>query len=123
MNLMVSDATPLPADVQQGIGKVMSANRLGDGEVVFLDRAGSWSKRIDDALVAAKADEAALKALADRAVKARLVTALEVIDVARENGRVRPLHIRERIRALGPTVRPDLGKQAEGTGGAFKADE
>jgi hypothetical protein len=123
MNVMVSDITPLPANVAEGTGKVLSANRLADGEVVFLDRQGGWSQRIDDALVAAKADEAGLKLLGDRAVRARFVTALEIIDVERRGDSVRPLHIRERIRALGPTVRPDLGKQAEGFGGRFSAVE
>ena len=32
------------------------------------------------------------------------VTGSYVIDVERSDGRVSPLHIRERIRALGPTV-------------------
>jgi len=123
MNVMVSDVTPLPAALTAGTGKALSANRLLDGEVVFLDRAGGWSPRIDDALVAAKTGEAALKTLGERAVKARLVTALEIIDVEAKDGGVRPLHIRERIRALGPTVRPDLGKQAEGFGGRFSAVE
>ena len=123
MNVMVSDLTPLPSSVAEGTGKVLSANRLLDGEVVFLDRNGVWSPRIDDALVAVKAGEATLKALGERAVKARIVTALEIIDVEAKDGAVRPLHIRERIRALGPTVRPDLGKQAEGFGGRFSAVE
>ncbi len=123
MNVMVSDLTPLPASVANGTGKVLSANRLLDGEVVFLDRGGGWSQRIDEALVAAKTDEPALKALGDRAVRARIVTSLEIIDVEAADGGVRPLHIRERIRALGPTVRPDLGKQAEGFGGRFTAEE
>ena len=38
-------------------------------------------------------------------------------------GRVRAAHIRERMRALGPTVRLDLGKQAEGKGAGFAAPE
>jgi hypothetical protein len=39
------------------------------------------------------------------------------------NGKIRATHIRERIRTLGPTVRLDLGKQADGTAGAFQALE
>lgn len=122
MNAM-TDALPAIPALTDGVGKLASANRLGDGEVVFLTAAGDWSPRIDEGAVVAKADAAAIEAHAAAGVKARRVTSVEIIDVARENGRVRPLHIRERIRALGPTVRPDLGKQAEGTGGAFKADE
>jgi len=39
------------------------------------------------------------------------------------NGKIRADHIRERIRTLGPSVRLDLGKQAEGTAGAFQPVE
>jgi hypothetical protein len=45
------------------------------------------------------------------------------LEVERRTGRVRALHIRERIRTLGPSVRSDLGKQAEGSGGGFEATE
>ena len=44
-------------------------------------------------------------------------------DAVREDGRIRASHIRERMRTLGPTVRLDLGKQADGTGGGFAAGE
>ena len=50
-----------------------------------------------------------------------MVTGGYLFDAERRDGRIRASHIRERIRTLGPTVRPDLGKQAEGTGGAFAA--
>ena len=39
---------------------------------------------------------------------ARRVFAAYVIDGTRDGSGVRPAHIKERIRALGPTVRPDL---------------
>ena len=45
------------------------------------------------------------------------------LDAERLEGRVRAAHIRERMRALGPTVRLDLGKQAEGKGAGFAAPE
>jgi hypothetical protein len=37
-----------------------------------------------------------------------------LIEVTREGAVPRPVRLREAIRARGPTVRPDLGKQAEG---------
>ena len=40
-------------------------------------------------------------------------------DAERINGRIRANHFRERVRTLGPSVRPDLGKQANGTAGGF----
>jgi hypothetical protein len=44
-------------------------------------------------------------------VAARVVVGPYLIDVAVEGGTIRPLHYREMIRARGPSVRPDLGKQ------------
>ena len=102
-------------------GKVLTANRLRDGEVVFLTRSGQWSERIDDAVAGARAQAAAaLELRGEEAVRANLVTGAYLFDAERRDGRVRALHIRERIRTLGPTVRLDLGKQAEGAGGGFR---
>ena len=61
------------------------------------------------------------KRAARRRSAANLVTGPYLFDAERRDGRVRALHIRERIRTLGPSVRADLGKQAEGQGGAFPA--
>jgi hypothetical protein len=40
------------------------------------------------------------------------VVDVNLIDVEIVDGSVRPLRLRERIRAAGPTTRNDLGKQA-----------
>ena len=40
-------------------GKVLTANRLADGVVVFLTRSGQWSERIDDAALALEPGAAA----------------------------------------------------------------
>ena len=66
---------------------------------------------------------AALEARAAEDVEATLVTGQYLFDAERINGKIRATHIRERMRTLGPTVRLDLGKQAEGTAGAFAAAE
>lgn len=103
-------------------GQVLTANRLSDGEVVFLTRAGGWSLAIDEAALALEPDAAkALEARGVEAVKTNVVTGSYLFHAERHEGRVRASHIRERIRTLGPTVREDLGKQAEGTGGGFSA--
>lgn len=103
-------------------GQVLTANRLRDGEVVFLTRSGEWSLAIDQAAIALEPEAAkALEEQGKRAVAANVVTSPYLFDAERRDGRVRALHIRERIRTLGPTVRADLGKQADGTGGAFAA--
>lgn len=105
-------------------GQVMSANRLRDGEVVYLTRLGVWSEKIDDAVLALEPQAAAaLEARAAESVKATLITGQYLVDAERVDGSIRATHIKERIRTLGPTVRKDLGKQSEGTAGAFAALE
>ena len=103
-------------------GKALTANRLSDGDVVFLTRSGNWSLSVDDAALALEPDAAkALEARGREAEEANVVTGAYLFDAELRDGRVRALHIRERIRTLGPTVRQDLGKQAEGAGGGFPA--
>ena len=105
-------------------GQVMTANRLGDGDVVFLTRSGQWSEKIDDAVLALEPlAVAALEARAVEDVKTNLVTGQYLFEATRVGGKIRADHIRERIRTLGPSVRLDLGKQADGTAGAFQPVE
>ena len=105
-------------------GQLVTANRLRDGIAVFLTRAGEWSETIDDAALALEPEAAAaLEVRAKEDEKKTLVTGSYLVDAERVDGRVRASHIRERMRALGPTVRLDLGKQAEGKGAAFAAPE
>ena len=105
-------------------GQLVTANRLRDGIAVFMTRGGDWSETIDDAALALEPEAAAaLEARAKEDEKKTIVTGPYLVDAERLNGRVRASHIRERMRALGPTVRLDLGKQAEGKGAAFAAPE
>jgi hypothetical protein len=103
-------------------GQALTANRLTDGEAVFLTRSGEWSLSVDDAALAIEPGAAkALEARGREAESANIVTGAYLFHAERRDGRVRALHIRERIRTLGPTVRQDLGKQAEGSSGGFAA--
>ena len=105
-------------------GQIVTANRLRDGIAVFLGRSGQWSEKIDEATLALEPKAAAaLEARAMQDEVATLITGPYLIDAERRDGRIRAAHIRERMRTLGPTVRPDLGKQAEGSAGAFAAPE
>ena len=105
-------------------GQVMTANRLRDGDVVFLNRTGKWELAIDQAVLAQEPQAvAALEARAKADELSTLVTGSYLFDAERRDGKIRASHIRERIRAQGPTVRIDLGKQAEGTAGSFAAVE
>ena len=92
--------------------QVLTANRLRDGEVVYW-KAGTWVGALVEADIFADkaAAETALKAAA-RAVEDRLVVNPYLFEVRREAGAVRPVKERELIRAAGPTVRLDLGKQS-----------
>ncbi len=93
--------------------KAITANRLRDGFVVYLARDGGWSDWIDDARVAATDEaEAELLTTAARAVDDALIVSPYAIEVSDDGGAVRPLHIKEAIRARGPTTHPEFGKQA-----------
>jgi len=93
--------------------KVLTANRLTDGEAVWYSRETGWVETIGAAEVARdKATEADLERAGKAAVARNEVVDVELIDVDVEDGGVRPQRLRERIRAAGPTNRLDLGKQA-----------
>lgn len=94
--------------------QIISANRLGDGLVVYLTGGGGWSERIADALAVTGKDagEAAMT-VAHTAEEARLIVEPYLIDIDESGGERRPTQFRELIRAKGPTVRLDIGKQAE----------
>ncbi len=83
--------------------KILTGNDLKTGAVVWWDGSG-WSKYVNSAEdVGDKGD-----AIIAREEGARHVFAAYVIDGERTEEGVRPAHIKDRIRALGPTVRPDL---------------
>ncbi len=94
--------------------KVLTANRLSDGIAVWLGANGQWLENIDNALIARH--EAAADALDEAgksAFNANVVVDIALIDVDEQDGEIYPIRLRERIRATGPTIRLDLGKQAD----------
>jgi len=92
--------------------KALTANRLIDGEVVFWN-AGAWVERFAGAELFE--DDAAAESAEARA-KAQVTLLVEpyLIDVEAVDGGVAPVSYRERVRALGPSNKPDHGKQARG---------
>lgn len=93
---------------------VITANRLTDGVVVFQTDDG-WSEDFNRAAVSAdpQATAGALsRAKQDEATN--VVVDAYPVAVAERNGRLAPKALREAIRAAGPTIRRDLGKQARG---------
>lgn len=92
----------------------LTAHRLTDGVVVYRDAAGNWAPRVENAVVYLTKDEAeaAVKA-AEADVAKQTIIAPYLIEVAPQGAAAAPVSVREQIRSLGPTVRADLGKQAE----------
>lgn len=91
---------------------VLTANRLSVGEVVYWNGAKGWVSEFKDAEVLPDATaEATLKDAAEW-VKKREVVNPYLFEVRLVNGAAVPTKTREAIRAAGPSVRRDLGKQA-----------
>lgn len=94
---------------------VVTANDLLEGDVVYLDPAGAWTR--DPAGARLLADKAEAEAtLARAAARADRVVGAYLAETGfdPETGAPVPLHYREAMRATGPSHRRDLGKQAWG---------
>src|SRR5258706_11180231 len=86
--------------------KIMTANRLRDGTIVYLGAKG-WSEKFADALIAeTPEDEARLNTIAASDVKDRVVVGAYLAQAKKGDGGPQPLSQREHIRATGPSVRP-----------------
>lgn len=83
--------------------KIVTGNDLKTGAVTWWDGEG-WSKFVNAAADVGDGGEAIIA----REEGARRVFAAYVVEGERNAEGVRPSHIKERIRALGPTVRLDL---------------
>ncbi|HEV7318314.1 MAG TPA: DUF2849 domain-containing protein [Ensifer sp.] len=87
------------------VSKVLTANRLSDGISVWLDAAGNWVEQLQDAFIARHAEAVdALEATGKQAFADNKVVDANVVDVEEVNGTLRPLRMRERIRAEGPSI-------------------
>ncbi len=83
--------------------KILTGNDLKSGAVTWWTGVG-WSLDVNDA---ADVGEDGAKIIA-REEGAQNVFAAYVIEAEKTAEGMRPAHIKDRIRALGPTVRPDL---------------
>ncbi|MEG9861717.1 MAG: DUF2849 domain-containing protein [Parvularculales bacterium] len=93
--------------------QMVTANRLRDGEVVYLTSEGTWTEVLEEGAVSKGRDEGeALLARAMPSVEAREVVEPYLFAVVEQNGCFVPVSVREQIRMAGPTTRLDLGKQA-----------
>jgi hypothetical protein len=88
--------------------KLLTGNELLRGDVLWWTADG-WSLTIDKA-IAVDGDGEAI--LAEQA-KSERISDLALIDAEQVDGRWRPVKVRERIRAYGPTVRADLALEGQ----------
>ena len=92
--------------------QMLTANRLVDGDVLYW-KGGDWVLALKDGEVfAAPRDADAALAAAQRYVTANVVVNPYLFEVRVKADGIHPVKEREIIRAAGPTVRADLGKQA-----------
>jgi hypothetical protein len=98
--------------------KILTANRLDDGLVVYLGE-GGWTADIEVARRAHDDDTAAALDYQGRQAASRNEVADPYLidlddDDDDDDDHGAPVRLRETIRANGPTVRLDLGYQADG---------
>lgn len=101
---------------------IISANRLSDGAVVWLGQDHQWVDRLS---LAGTFDEVGLpdaQASAKGAELANLIVAATALPATIKDGLPVPDDYREQLRSLGPSIRTDLGKQAETGSDAPSAD-
>jgi len=90
--------------------KAVTASRLSDGVVVYVGPNGAFVERLAHAQLFDDAEaETALAEISNRRTE---IASAYLIDAA-STGPVGREALRESIRAHGPTIRRDLGKQAE----------
>ncbi|MBO9519371.1 MAG: DUF2849 domain-containing protein [Porphyrobacter sp.] len=84
--------------------KILTGNDLKNGRVIWWDGQG-WSFHVEDAVDVGDQGETILK----REDAACRVNGGYALDAELDpKGSPRPSHIKDRVRAYGPTVRPDL---------------
>ncbi|ABY99166.1 TPA: DUF2849 domain-containing protein [Pseudomonas putida] len=94
---------------------LICANRLDDGAVVWLDAGHEWVETLQQAGTFDAQALVSATLAAEAAVLANQVVAPTPCEAWLVDGRPEPKSLRERLRARGPSVRSDLGKQAAGT--------
>jgi hypothetical protein len=91
--------------------QMLTANRLVDGDVLYRKGDG-WVLTLADGEVYDDAGAAAALATAQAEAGLNLFVSPYLFEVRLAGGLITPVKEREVIRAAGPTVRHDLGKQA-----------
>ncbi|MEL6126282.1 MAG: DUF2849 domain-containing protein [Pseudomonadota bacterium] len=92
--------------------KIVTANDLLEGDVIYLTAEGAWSRRHADALVATTEEDAAELLAQAQTQQHRLVGPYLAEAKIGEDGAPQPVHFREAFRTRGPS-NYNHGKQAE----------
>ena len=93
--------------------QIISANDLLEGDVVYLDGAGDWTRDLNQAAIAHDAEAAEALLATASAQTDRVVGAILVEISLSASGARKPVHYRDIFRERGPSNRPDLGRQSE----------
>jgi hypothetical protein len=92
--------------------KVITANALIEGDVIYLTDAGDWTRRLEDAVLLHDEADAQLR-LIEAEAQAGVAVGVYLADAAADpEGRPAPTHFREEFRRTGPS-NYFHGKQAE----------
>ena len=92
--------------------KIVSASRLTDGVVVHVGTDGGWVGRLADAR---RFEGPAAAAALEEALARRVEIAVAwLVEVGPDGAPIGRESLKEAMRDSGPSVRPDLGKQARG---------
>ena len=95
------------------VPKVVTANDLLEGDVIYMTASGDWTRLHEEAELYEN-EVSANEALALAAKQAhRLVGAYLADARVGEDGEPEPIHFREAFRTRGPSNYPEHGKQAE----------
>jgi sulfite reductase (NADPH) hemoprotein beta-component len=86
--------------------QLVTGNRLRDGVPIYFVGNGQWSPSIDAAQLVEDAQADALLAVSQEGAPPLPAVGSVLIEAVRENGHIKPISLRERIRAEGPTTGP-----------------
>ena len=91
--------------------KLITANALLEGDVVYLTEAGTWTRRLNEAEILTDEADAELRLL-DAQAQASTVVGVYLADMTPTEHGPEPAHFREDFRRKGPS-NYNHGKQAE----------
>jgi hypothetical protein len=91
--------------------KVVTANHLLEGDVVYLTSDDQWSRRLQEAEILTDEADAQIR-LIDASARIDEVVGVYLADVSPGKSGPEPTHFREAFRAKGPSNYPH-GKQSE----------